>query len=412
MKLLRSSSYFFKILEIRYRTWQRGREIGRAYASTPRIVIPARLFLWVAAVAGTVAVAAVVRVGPGSRIGRPENGIAEREAAEVEQILKDTVLLINEPTTNVVDTHVTEVAMPADELHPVAQWHPSEQIRFLVLANKADRQLYLLRYDSENWSVHRQYPMAIGENLGPKRHQGDKRTPEGTYFVVGRKDQSELQPKYGPLAFILNYPNDDDRKAGRTGQGIWIHGTSPDSLPLQTQGCLELDNRSMLELGQILGHGIGVPVVITNEENLTDPISYPAYAEIAQGRHEVVALHRARQDELTRILHLWEQAWEDRNIERYSEFYDTGSFLSVGIAWPQWREKKLGTFRAYTGIEVGIDKVLLAGFGDASAVVTFLQQYQSDKVQASNAKRLRFRRRNGRWLIQREETFPIEEHLL
>ena len=107
--------------------------------------------------------------------------------------------------------------------------------------------------------------MAIGENEGVKIREGDKKTPEGIYFIIGRKERSELNKMYGPLAFVLNYPNEEDRKRGRTGNGIWIHGTNPDSIPLQTRGCLELENVNILELGMHLKTGIGTPIVIINK---------------------------------------------------------------------------------------------------------------------------------------------------
>lgn len=53
------------------------------------------------------------------------------------------------------------------------------------------------------------FPIRIGENgEGHKEKEGDKRTPEGNYYICSRKDQTE-----NTLFLGISYPNADDAKA-------------------------------------------------------------------------------------------------------------------------------------------------------------------------------------------------------
>ena len=70
----------------------------------------------------------------------------------------------------------------------------------------------------------RQDYMSIGLGGTGKERAGDQRTPLGVYFVTEQLDTSRLHDKYGVTAFSLDYPNAWDRRLGRTGDGIWVHG--------------------------------------------------------------------------------------------------------------------------------------------------------------------------------------------
>ena len=65
------------------------------------------------------------------------------------------------------------------------------------------------------------------------------------YFITSRLDPATLKDFYGAGALPINYPNPLDQVRGKTGSGIWLHGTPPDQFsraPLATDGCLALAN--------------------------------------------------------------------------------------------------------------------------------------------------------------------------
>ena len=112
--------------------------------------------------------------------------------------------------------------------------------------------------------------MSIGQAGIGKERAGDRRTPLGIYFVTEQLDTSRLHEKYGVTAFPLDYPNAWDRRLGRTGDGIWVHGVDPRGgvrPPLDTDGCIALPNDRLQELEQNFEPNI-TPVLIGSRDGL------------------------------------------------------------------------------------------------------------------------------------------------
>ncbi len=101
--------------------------------------------------------------------------------------------------------------------------------------------------------------------LGMKKSkEGDNRTPVGTYFTQGRMPGG-LGEFYGAGALPLDYPNAWDKSLGRTGHGIWLHGTPAATYarpPYASEGCVVLPNP---DISVLLGLPIAsaLPVVLT-----------------------------------------------------------------------------------------------------------------------------------------------------
>ena len=105
--------------------------------------------------------------------------------------------------------------------------------------------------------------------IGDKQHEGDKRTPEGQYQVIAKKDITKS--KYH-RALKINYPNQEDiarfeasryknakGKPGRIGGLIEIHGEGGKGADW-TEGCVALKNSDMDKL--FASVEMGTPVVI------------------------------------------------------------------------------------------------------------------------------------------------------
>ncbi|SBW04030.1 conserved exported hypothetical protein [uncultured delta proteobacterium] len=103
----------------------------------------------------------------------------------------------------------------------------------------------------------REYRIALGPNSeGPKRVQGDKKTPEGVYAVDGKNPNSRFYKNLG-----VSYPNAQDRKnaaaLGKSpGGDIKIHGLGPKFRRLGkhqwrydwTLGCIAVTDEEIDEL--------------------------------------------------------------------------------------------------------------------------------------------------------------------
>jgi murein L,D-transpeptidase YafK len=133
-----------------------------------------------------------------------------------------------------------------------------------VFVDKSERRLELLR----RGRVIRAYQIALGGNpLGPKRQEGDERTPEGAYTIDFRKSDSAYH-----LALHISYPNAADRAESArlsvpTGGAIFIHGL-PNAYPLSvapkidwTKGCIALDNAEIEEIWRLVPDGTPITIV-------------------------------------------------------------------------------------------------------------------------------------------------------
>src|SRR5262245_32986224 len=90
-----------------------------------------------------------------------------------------------------------------------------------IVVEKSARRLSLFR----NANQLKSYRIALGRSpVGPKREEGDMKTPEGIYRIDGRNPQSSFH-----LALHVSYPSDEDIKRAATrrvpaGYDIMIHG--------------------------------------------------------------------------------------------------------------------------------------------------------------------------------------------
>src|ERR671913_765290 len=75
--------------------------------------------------------------------------------------------------------------------------------------------------------------------LGPKRKEGDRQTPEGFYAVTA----SQMNPNSKHyLSFDTGFPNAYDRAHGATGSALMVHGTC------SSAGCYAMTDKGMSEI--------------------------------------------------------------------------------------------------------------------------------------------------------------------
>jgi len=143
---------------------------------------------------------------------------------------------------------------------------------------KAKRELQL--FDGER--LVKVYPVALGSNpIPPKEREGDRATPEGSYFICQKNPQSHYH-----LSLAISYPGPQDAERGfkegliseeekkailrasanhqvpswntRLGGEVFVHGNG--SKPDWTWGCIALDDQDMDELYQWVS--VGTPITI------------------------------------------------------------------------------------------------------------------------------------------------------
>ncbi|MBI4828709.1 MAG: L,D-transpeptidase family protein [Nitrospinae bacterium] len=127
---------------------------------------------------------------------------------------------------------------------------PSTPSVYTIAVDKTRHEVYVLEETKDHYRIVKSYPADFGRERGDKVVQGDLKTPEGMYYITTIKREQELAAQYGPRAYVLNYPNDVDRAQGKTGYGIWIHGSGIGSATRPSEGCVVVGDRDVAALEQ------------------------------------------------------------------------------------------------------------------------------------------------------------------
>ncbi len=107
-----------------------------------------------------------------------------------------------------------------------------------------------------------------------KLKEGDNRTPIGAYFI-DRPIEQKLPDLYGYGALNIDYPNAWDKRLGRTGHGIWLHGTPSETYaraPYASNGCVVLANPDVEAIFKLPRAG-SMPIVIADKLEWVDVAS-------------------------------------------------------------------------------------------------------------------------------------------
>ncbi|MDO8960436.1 MAG: L,D-transpeptidase family protein, partial [Rhodocyclaceae bacterium] len=194
---------------------------------------------------------------------------------------------------------------------------------------------------------------------------------------------------YGSGAFPINYPNKWDKKMGRNGHGIWLHGTPSDTFsrpPLASDGCVVLANSDLDALAKNLQVGT-TPVIISNS------IEWSSLDDWQAERKALLAMIDA-----------WRGDWESRDIERYARHY-ARDFSGDGKKLAEWiaQKKKINAGKQWIKVATQNISMFRNPGKDEYVVVTFEQDYQSSNLSNRMQKRQYWIKEDGRWKIVHED---------
>jgi murein L,D-transpeptidase YafK len=278
---------------------------------------------------------------------------------------------------------------PADKLPKhLLEMQPGQ--RYAVVVDTGSSRLFLFENSQGEPKLVKDYYVSIGRNGAGKDKEGDRKTPLGVYFVTSHLPGERLTDFYGPGAFPLDYPNGWDKAQGRSGSGIWLHGTPSDTYsrpPRASDGCIVLSNPDLLDLGNYLQAGV-TPVIIAPGMEWMD-------------RDEWLAERSALLAQLGR----WRQDWERRDAKSFLGNYSS-QFVSPDSSRDLWVKGKRGAIAGKSWIKVNLTNLSMfrhPGAGNIM-VVTFDQDYSSDRFSTSTRKRQYWRLEDGRWKILFEQT--------
>jgi len=283
----------------------------------------------------------------------------------------------------------------------LVQLQPGQRHAFVL--DTAKSTLYVFENHNGSPRYIADYYITIGKNGIHKIREGDKKTPLGVYHVTNSLPRDRLVAMYGKLselygngAFPINYPNEWDRRQGRNGYGIWLHGVPFDTYsrpPRASDGCVALTNEDLEAIAKNVQVGL-TPVIIAEGVEWVEP-----------GATE--ALRR----ELLQQLDSWRRDWESLDAGKYLAHYAAG-FSSGKMDLAQWSQYKRKVNANKSWIEVRIDAISIFQYPgmDNLAVVTFEQDYASSNLSQQTRKRQYWTKEGGRWKILYEgsaETAPV-----
>jgi murein L,D-transpeptidase YafK len=278
----------------------------------------------------------------------------------------------NPPATDYIPRYL--LRMPQDQKHAI-----------VIDVRRARLYLYENDLSAGRPRLAADYYMSYGKLGADKMREGDKKTPTGVYHVTSSLDPKKVGDFYGSGAFPINYPNEWDKRLGRNGHGIWLHGTPPDTFsrpPKASDGCMVLANTDLDALAKNLQIGL-TPVIISDSVE---------WFSLDDWKRERAALDKKIEE--------WRGDWESRDVDRYLKHYSQ-RFTSGSQNLERFAAQKRQVNARKEWIKVGLSNVSM--FRDPGkdelVVVSFDQDYQSNNLNNRMKKRQYWIREDGAWKI-------------
>jgi len=273
-------------------------------------------------------------------------------------------------------------------------------IQSVFLVDKSRSRLFVYQRDEQGEfeRIADEY-VVTGAQEGDKKQRGDARTPNGIYRFTEIRHDPALTPRYGPVVFPIDYPNELDRFHGKTGNGIWMHGY-PENVtrrpPQDTRGCFALPNEQLKQLE---------PYVIPGKSWVIIGEDFEFDAHDKQAR-----LLKSVQQSMDTWRNDWQSLDSDAYLSHYHEKFRSGKYNLDG--WKRYK-KRVNDNKKFIQIELNQMNIIHdpTTWPDGEVVVAeFMQFYKSNNFRDVGRKRLYLTRSNEQepWKILIEESLGYE----
>lgn len=261
----------------------------------------------------------------------------------------------------------------------------------VIVVDKKENKLHLAKNKPSGLEVFQSYDATLGQVLGDKNVEGDRKTPEGIYqFEFRSLPSTGLKPKFGSMALYVNYPNVVDRRGKKTGFDILIHGTNdPDRLKKKydSLGCIVVANEQIDAIW---------PYVRLKDTKLIVTRDFSALQS------------PTRKGKAKAFLDQWITAWSSKDIDTYIDSY-AYEFTYDKMDRLTYGKYKDRLNKIYESINVKADNVQYF-FHEKYDVIRFDQTYESTLPGGKKGyfleatKELYIQERNGQYKILAEVT--------
>ncbi|WP_431095733.1 L,D-transpeptidase family protein [Polaromonas aquatica] len=277
---------------------------------------------------------------------------------------------------------------PAPGMVPSQFLALSPRNKHAIAIDASRSRLYLFENTSAGLKLVADYYISVGKSGIEKSVEGDLRTPVGVYFITSNLDPKSLRDFYGSGALPINYPNQLDIKRGKTGGGIWLHGTPPAQFsraPLSTDGCVVLANPDLERIIRTV-EVRSTPVVIAHNLKWMAPQSLAADSKSFEN-----------------VLQGWHHAKSSGDMAKLTAWY-APDFLSYGKTLAEWTPLLQSEIKQLGGRDIQLKDVSYLRWTDSTdtMVVTFGELIKGAKT--GRTKRQYWVRQGSQWKIFFEGT--------
>ena len=277
---------------------------------------------------------------------------------------------------------------PADGMVPSQFLALSAVNKHAIAVDASRSRLYLFENTPTGLKLLADYYISVGKSGIEKNVEGDLRTPLGVYFITSNLDPKSLKDFYGSGALPVNYPNQLDVKRGKTGGGIWLHGTPQGQFsraPLSTDGCVVMANPDLERIIKTVEIRT-TPVVIAQHLKWVAPQTV-----------------RADSKSIEDALNAWHAAKSSGDAQRLLTWY-APDFTSYGKTLTEWAPAVQTELKQLAGRGVQLKDVSYLRWTDSAdtMVVTFGELIQGSKT--GRTKRQYWTRQGNQWKIFFEGT--------
>ena len=260
----------------------------------------------------------------------------------------------------------------------------SARTRHAIAMDASRSRLYLFENTDKGLVLVADYYASVGKLGTEKVVEGDQRTPLGVYYITSRLDPATLKDFYGAGALPINYPNPLDQSRGKTGSGIWLHGTPPDQFsraPQATDGCLALANPDLERILKTVEPRT-TPVVIARQLQWVKPHALQA---------ERQSFHA--------VLEAWRTARSHGDMQRLLTFYAPEFQGLRNLDLEQWTQTLQAEHRTLRGRAVLLKDKSILRWTDSSdtMVVTFGEL--AEGARTGTTRRQYWTRKGAHWQI-------------
>ncbi|MBL6990959.1 MAG: L,D-transpeptidase family protein [Bacteriovoracaceae bacterium] len=264
-----------------------------------------------------------------------------------------------------------------------------------IIVEKSTRKLHIFKAQDQIPKRIRSFNVAIGEIIGRKEKRGDKKTPEGIYWVQKYLTAKNIFTMYGQEAkiygngaFVLNYPNLIDKSYGRKGSGIWIHGTddvNKISKGRSSKGCVVLTNTDLVRISNFIQLR-ATPIILVRKIN-----------------YLTVKKWKQLKSDITGLVRKWKSDWENENFNNYIDFYHENYFDPFRKNLKQFENYKKAVFNNPGKPHVKLTNTVFLHHQEYM-IIRFAQAYHSKTVRSYGVKKLYVKRNEeNKWKIISEQ---------